>query len=215
MEHSTLWDRQDLLVQVIDAGHRQGGRVPRVDNKEVVYFPTFAPLALGTVIDRARQHRFPEQIVTRSIASEMKQHPEGRDEIFPGDPRFVPVRAVISRWAPTFQRPKTIRLPKGVVMRCSNNWYALTAIGDALGYGATLRAAAIAVETANFDLATKLDEDLYEVFKQQQADGLWTHEIVQATRNGAWALGVADERQALRHALPKGERLQDSLEGRR
>src|SRR5262249_28645941 len=149
--HTSLWKRQDLLTQIIDAGHRQGGEVPRVVDREVVWYPTFAPLALGLILDRDRRDTFPPQIATRSIILEMKKNPEGLDEIFPGDPRFVPVRAVIARWAETFQRPKTVSLPKGIVGRCANNWRVLAAIADNLGYGATLRAAAVAIEAANFD----------------------------------------------------------------
>jgi hypothetical protein len=54
-EHSTLWNRQDVLVQIIDSGHRQGGQIPRVVNHKVVWYPTFAPLALGLIIDRDRR----------------------------------------------------------------------------------------------------------------------------------------------------------------
>src|SRR5262245_23371545 len=110
----------------------------------------------------------------------MEKSPEGRDEIFPDDPRFAPVRAVISRWAETFQRPKTISLPQGIVARCANNWRVLVAIGDALGYGATLRAAAVAVEAANFDPGIRLYQDVLWIFEQRQVDRLWTSELVQA-----------------------------------
>jgi Protein of unknown function (DUF3631) len=181
MENDDLWNKRSLLRQIIDGGHRQGAPVPRVINHEVVWFPTFAPLAVGTIVDRARRYKFPPQLLTRSIANEMKKSREGRDEIFPDDPCFVPVRAVAARWAPTFQRPKMISLPKGIITRCATNWRPLIAIGDALGYGATLRAAAIAVEAANFDPELRFDEDLFSVFEQrQQESGLWIDEIVQA-----------------------------------
>src|SRR5262249_7975992 len=35
-EHSRLWDPQDLLRQVYEAGHRQGGEIPRVIRDEVI-----------------------------------------------------------------------------------------------------------------------------------------------------------------------------------
>jgi hypothetical protein len=181
-EHSNLWNRQDLLTQIIDAGHRQGGEVPRVVNREVIWYPTFAPLALGLVIDRNRRDKFPPQIATRSIISEMKKSLEGLDEIFPGDPRFVPVRAVAARWAETFQRPRAVSLPRGIFARCANNWRVLVAIGDALGYGATLRAAALAIEAANFDPEIQLYQDIYLVFERLQVDRLWTGELLQALK---------------------------------
>src|SRR5262249_50295474 len=58
-EHTSLWNRQDLLTQIIDAGYRQGGEVPRVVRGDVVWYPTFAPLALGLIIDRDRRNTFP------------------------------------------------------------------------------------------------------------------------------------------------------------
>jgi hypothetical protein len=66
----------------------------------------------------------------------------------------------------------------------------LIAIGDALGYGATLRAAAIAVEAVGFDLEIKLYEDIFNVFERRQTDRFWTGELVQALReieDAPWA----------------------------
>jgi uncharacterized protein DUF3631 len=194
-EHSKLWNKQDMLRQVYEAGHRQGGEIPRVVREDTVFFPTFAPLALGTIVDRSRRDKFPREILTRSIALEMKKRIEGRDEIFPRDPRFVPVRAVAARWAETFRRPKTIELPKGIVARCETNWRPLIAIGDALGYGATLRAAAIATETGNFDPELRFDEDLFSVFEQRRDSGLWLDEIMQALseiEDGPWSALTRD-----------------------
>jgi hypothetical protein len=190
IEHSTLWKRHDPMVAIIDAGHRQGGKVPRVVNHEVVFYPAFAPLALATVIGPGRQEKFPLQIASRSIALQLVKSFEGRDDIFPDDPRFAPVRAVLFRWAKTFQRPKTISLPKELRGRCGDNWRVLIAIGDALGYGATLRAAAVAVEEASFDPEIRFYEDTYIVFEQLQTDRLWTSELVQALsemEHGLWA----------------------------
>jgi len=180
MENADLWDKRSLLRQIIDAGQRQGAPVPRVINHEVVWFPTFAPLALGTIVARDRLHKFPPQILTRSIAFEMRQRPEGQDQVFPNDPRFAPVRAVAARWAETFQRPEVVNLPKGIMMRRADNWRVLVAIGDALGYGATLRAAAVAVEAANIDPQLRIYEDLHGIFEQRQETGLWEDDILQA-----------------------------------
>jgi len=190
MENADLWNPRSLLRQIIDSGHRQGGQVPRVIKHENVWFPTFAPLALGTIVDRERLYKFPGQILTRSIVFEMRQHPEGQDQVFPNDSRFAPVRAVAARWAETFQRPKVVNLPKGIMMRRGDNWRVLIAIGDALGYGATLRAAAVAVEAANFDPQLRIYEDLHGIFKQRQEAGLWEDDILQALadiEHGFWS----------------------------
>ena len=187
------WGKKSLLVQIIDAGHRQGAPLPRFDlvRKKIVEYPTFTPLALGLILDRSLREKFLSevaQVLTRSIVCEMKKSNEALDKIFPGDPRFVPVRAVIARWAETFRRPeKSISLPQGIFARCANNYYALAAVADALGYGATLRAAAVAIEAANFDLEIQLYQDIRSVF--ERVDHLWSEDLVQALKeaNDIWA----------------------------
>jgi hypothetical protein len=190
VEHSTLWDRHDPLVAIVDSGHRQGGYIPRMIRGEVVMFPTFAPLAMATVIGRGRREKFPLQIVSRSISLELMKSFEGRDEILAADHRFAPARAVAARWAEMFRRPQTIDLPKQLRGRCADNYRALVAIGDALGYGATVRAAAIAVEQASFDPELRFYADIFDIFEKKQVDRLWTSELVQALReieHGLWA----------------------------
>ena len=194
------WGRNSLLVQIIDAGHRQGAPVPRVLNHEVVWYPTFAPMTLGLVLDRYLRERFLSQVVqvlTRSIACEMKKSHEGLDDIVPGDPRFVPVRAVNARWAETFQRPKTpVSLPPRIRGRCADNYSVLAAVADSFGYGATLRAAALAIEAANFDPEIQLYQDIYLVFERLQVDRLWTSELLQALRgieDSPWASLTTNE----------------------
>ena len=198
-EHSRLWNEKDVLHQVYEAGHRKGGLIHRVFRDDVIAFPTNSPLAVGTIVDRSRRDNFPQQILTRSIVCEMKQHVEGEDEIFPGDPRFAPVRVVNARWAQGFQAPpsRMVLLPKEIVMRHANNWRPLAAIADALGYGATLRAAAVAIEAANFDPEFRLYEDLYQVFEpRRQESGLWISEIMQALaeiEDGPWGSLTRDK----------------------
>jgi len=187
------WGERSLLVEIIDAGHQQGAPIPRVINHKVVWYPTFAPLSLGLVLDRRLREKFLRevtQVLTRSIACEMKQSNERVRKPFPGDPRFVPVRAVNARWAETFRRPETpIILPQGAFARRGDNYEALAAVADSLGYGATLRAAAVAIEAANFDPEVQLYQDICSVFEQRQTDRQWVNELVQALKeiNDIWA----------------------------
>ena len=187
------WGERSLLVEIIDAGHQQGAPIPRVINHKVVWYPTFAPLSLGLVLDRRLREKFLRevtQVLTRSIACEMKQSNERVRKPFPGDPRFVPVRAVNAGWAKTFRRPETpIILPQGAFARRGDNYEALAAVADSLGYGATLRAAAVAIEAANFDPEVQLYQDICSVFEQRQIDRQWVNELVQALKeiNDIWA----------------------------
>ena len=191
VEHSTLWDRQSLLAQFIEAGHRQGGFIPRLVKGEVVRFPTYSPLVLGLVIARRYRDKFPPQVVERAISLEMRRSFEGRDNIFPNDPRFVPVRAIISRFAETFRclNPETVSLPVGVAPWRVCNWRALAAIADALGYGATLRTAAVSIEAASLDPKTGLYEEIFRIYEQGRINGLWTKEVRRAlneVEGGPW-----------------------------
>ena len=81
-------------------------------------------------------------------------------------------------------------LPRGLVTRCANNWRPLASVADALGFGTTLRAAAVAIEAANFDPELRLYDDLYQIFERRQQDsGLWISEIMQALaeiEDGPW-----------------------------
>jgi hypothetical protein len=189
------WGRKSLLVQVIDAGHRQGFFIPRFDpvRKKIVEYPTFAPLALGLLLDRYFREMFLSQVtqvLTRSIVCEMQKSNAGLDQIKPGDPRFVPVRVVIARWAETFRRPEIpVSLPQGLFARCATNYQALAEVADSLGYGATLRAAAVAIEAANFDPEIQLYQDIFLAFERPQVDRFWINELVQALKeiNDRWA----------------------------
>src|SRR5262245_1832400 len=76
-----------------------------------------------------------------------------------------------------------------MVARCANNWDPLVAVGDALGYGATLRAAAIATETGNFDPELRIDEDLFSVVGEGRGGRLWLAGVEQALgeiEGGPW-----------------------------
>jgi hypothetical protein len=180
VENSALWGQDKLLLSVFDAGHRKGGRVTRVIGGEVVEFPAFAPLMLMAVWQRP----FAPQLLSRSILLHMEKHPEGRDEVDPNDPRFMPARAAQAQWASEFQRPKDCELPRELVGRAGDNWRPLVEIGDTLGYPATVRAAAVATHQPATDPATLLVWDIYRIFEarktDQYSDQIWRDELVAA-----------------------------------
>jgi hypothetical protein len=96
--------------------------------------------------------------------SRMERHPEGRDEIHPNDPKFLPVRALLSQWAGGFQRPENCELPRELVGReGADNWRALIEIGSTLGYPATARAVALAMHRPIKDPVTLLLWDIRRI----------------------------------------------------
>jgi hypothetical protein len=140
IDNSALWRRDPLLRKVFNAGHRQGGNVKRVIDKEVVTLPCFGPLAMAGIA----KYRFPAPLLSRSIVIDMeKRLEEGRDEIWPDDRRCAGVRASISEWAASFQRRQDVRVPFSG--RAGNNWRVLIEVAESLGYGETARAVARAI----------------------------------------------------------------------
>jgi hypothetical protein len=180
IEHSALWDRSKLLLAVFDHGHRAGGCVTRVSKGEVMEFPVFAPLMIMAV----RQQPFAPQLLSRAIIIHMEKHSEGRDEIDPNDPKFLPVRTMASRWAGEFQRPKECVLPDALVGRAADNWRPLIEIGEVLGYPATARAVALAMHEPIKDPVVSLFWDLRRVRETRGFVGYATDELGRAT--GLW-----------------------------
>jgi hypothetical protein len=188
IENSRLWADDRLLLSVFDAGHRKGGNVKRVIKGEVVKFPVFAPLMMMAV----KQKAFAPQLLSRSILIHMEKRVEGQDEIDPSDPRFSPIRAALSHWAGSFQRPENCELPRELVGReGADNWRALIEIGSALGYSATARAVALAMYRSTADPVRSLLWDIrcirelpapagYTTDKLGRATGLWTEDLLTA-----------------------------------
>jgi hypothetical protein len=188
IEHSALWDRSKLLLNLFDAGHREGGCLTRVVKGEVVEFPCFAPLMLMAV----RQQPFAPQLLSRSILIHMEKHAEGQDEIRSDDPRFAPVRAALLHWSADFQRPENCELPRELVGReGADNWRPLIEIADTLGYSATARAVALAMQQPAKDPVMLLLWDIRRVFElpghagyatdeRGRATGLWTEDLLTA-----------------------------------
>jgi uncharacterized protein DUF3631 len=191
IEHSALWDHSKLLLAVFDAGHRAGGCVARVVKGEVVEYPAFAPLLIAAV----RQQPFAPQLLSRSIIIHMEKRVEGRDEINPDDPCFVPVRTALLHWAPSFKRPKTCELPRELVGRGADNWRPLIEIGDTLGYPATVRAVARTMHQPAENPVVLLLWDIRRVFETCVSTGYATDEL------GVTGLWTEDLLAAL-HQLP-------------
>ena len=202
VEHSTLWGNDKLLLSIIDAGHRAGGKVTRVLKGEVVEFPVFAPLALAMVVGK----RLPPQLLSRCIILNMKRHPEGRDELLPSDPLLPVIRQAITQWAAEFRRPQNVRVP--LSGRASDNWRPLIEVADSLGYGATARAVALRLHHHNVELEVTLLADIRRIFEQLGIDRIWTDELLRALHqleDAAWDefWGLDDNEEP--HKLRKGE----------
>jgi hypothetical protein len=202
VENSTLRRGGDLLVNVLDMGHRQGGCVGRVVDGKPVEFPCFGPLALAGVAE----FRFPPQLVSRAIKIDMEKSPEGKDQLWPNDARFRAARALISEWAATFKRPENCRVP--FIGRAGDNFRVLIEIAETLGYGETARAAALAIHQPSDDPVVRLLFDIRTIFEQRAIDRIWTSELLRALyelENAKWDefWGLKGDKDP--HKLHKGE----------
>jgi hypothetical protein len=202
MEHSTLWANDKLLLNIIDEGHRVGGKVTRVLKGEVVEFSVFAPLALALVAGK----RLPPQLLSRTIVLDLKRHPEGRDELTPDDPSLSVIRRAIAQWATDFLRSQNVRVP--LLGRATDNWHPLVEIADSLGYGATTRATALLLNRHNVELEIVLLADIRRIFEQRSIDRIWTdelllalHQLEDAPWDEFWGLDDSEEP----HKLRRGE----------
>jgi hypothetical protein len=204
IENSSLWSNNKLLLNLFDAGHRQGGCITRVVKNEEVEYPCFAPLALAAV----SKMRFPPQLLSRSIIIDMKKDPNSRDRLSPHDAYLAAAYRELSEWAVTFRRPQNVKIP--FTARDADNYYVLIEIADTLGYGSTAYAAALALHRPNEDPAVRLLLDTYTIFEQRNADRIWTSEYLDALYNvegSAWSefWGLTDNEDP--HKLRRGELL--------
>src|SRR5262249_13952187 len=114
-----------------------------------------------------------------------EKHAEGRDEIHPDDPRFLPIRAALLHWAGSFQRPENCELPRELVGReGADNWRPLIEISETLGNTATARGVALAMQQPAKNPVAELLWDIRRVRELPAPAGYATDELGRAT--GLW-----------------------------
>jgi Protein of unknown function (DUF3631) len=181
VESSELHRPGSVLVAFIDASWRQGQCLTRLIGGEEVEFPCFCPLALAVYLKPQDRRPIPDQVLSRSIICDIVKDARGRDELWPGDPRFGKLRGLISEWAGSFKRPENFRIVSRILTgRSANNWQPLLEIAETLGYGATALVVAETIERATINPITELFWDLRRVFEPPGIDRLWTGELLEA-----------------------------------
>src|SRR5262249_20473279 len=133
-----LWSGEQLLLNIYEHGHRERGRVSRLINRQPVFYPCFAPLALAYI---ERDVQLSSEALERSTIIDMVKNREGRDEFDYGHPLIPAFRVGAHGFAETFKRPKNVSLPKELDCRFLDNWRVLIEIGTVLGYPRTIGAA--------------------------------------------------------------------------
>jgi Protein of unknown function (DUF3631) len=177
IENSEIWNKRGEYRRLIDGGYRQGGNVKRWIGGEEVEFPIYGPLALAGV----GELNYPLQILSRSYLLDMKKHMEGRDMVREGDPYFIAPRNILREFSRTFQRPQNVRFPQELEGRDRDKAVPLIEVGEVCGYGATVRAAVLALHRLNQadDPVTRLSTDIRRIFDQSdRGEGFWTEELL-------------------------------------
>jgi hypothetical protein len=202
-EHSVhLWGKGSTFLSVFDNGYRQGIPGHRVIGNKLIEFECFGPLALAGVAKR----RYSKQMLSRSYAIDTQQSLESEDELYPGDPECAKVYGLVREWVPTFQRPKDCKLL--FRSRARNIWRVAIEIAETLGYGATARAAAMALHRPSDDPVILLLFDIRRIFVQCGIDRIWTFELLDALHeleDGHWDefWGINEDEEV--HKLRKSE----------
>jgi Protein of unknown function (DUF3631) len=134
-------------------------------------------LAVGLVVSK---HAYlSPQAKRRSIILEMTKRLEGHNKVKTNQAAIAVVAQLIPAWVNTFKPPEEVQMPEGLTADARNNWEPLIAVADSLGYGATVRALALAMDRQIKDPVTELMFDSFRVF-QQLGDHIWTPEYLEA-----------------------------------
>jgi hypothetical protein len=174
-EHSDLLSKR-RFKSIYNSGY-QGGFI-EIANEE---FP-IGKFALAVALVVSKDAYLKPQALRRSILLEMTKHPEGRNRVKKNQAQIAVVRQLIATWVDTFKPPEEIQMPAGLTSSARNNWEPLVAVADSLGYGATARALALAMDRQIKDPVTELMFDAFRVF-QQFGDHIWTSEFLEALHN--------------------------------
>jgi hypothetical protein len=174
VEHSEILSGRRFKAQY-NMGY-QGGFI-EVAGEE---FP-IGKFALAVALVVSKNAYLSPQAARRSIMLEMTKHCGGRNKIKTekSQTAIAVVRGLIPAWVDTFKPPEEIQMPVGLTTDARNNWEPLVAVADSLGYGATARALALAMDRQVRDPVTELMLDSFRVF-QQLGDHIWTPEYLEA-----------------------------------
>jgi hypothetical protein len=127
------------LRMVFNSGHRRGGAVIHMNQGQPQKYSTFSPLALAAI------GTLPKPLLHRSIVIAMERH-DGRRELrrFDGtDPGLDVAYSKTLLWAKRVTLDPNPEMPEALRNRQADNWRPLIAIGDAYGWGAQAREAAV------------------------------------------------------------------------
>jgi hypothetical protein len=130
------------MRQIFNKGHEtRGARIGRVFSGKVQNFNVSTPLALASI------RELPRPLMSRSIVIKMRRSPEQLKRFDKDDPAFEIVRKAIRKWVARCNLNRDPEMPAGFRGRRADNWRAMIAIADDLGYGEAARAAAVALSS--------------------------------------------------------------------
>ncbi len=178
-EFENIWrdnsDHGQDLRAIVDAGHRKGATVGRIETSGNDHVPTdfevFCPVALAGV------GRLPDSVRSRSVVIRMRRRaPDETVEPYERDEAWAeadPLRRRLGAWA-LRNRERLVGLrpvmPEGIVDRPADVWRPLLAIAQVVGGHWPVSVAAACVrltrdqDAAGEDLATRLLDDVRVVF---------------------------------------------------
>lgn len=134
--HNKSSDSSEDLRALLNAGHRQGAKIPRCvgKNHEVHLFPVYAPVAMAGLGD------LPDTLMSRSVIIRMRRRAPG-ELVEPfrrreAEPDGTLLRESLDRWGKSVADGLAAAyplMPNGVTDRPADVWEPLLAVADAAG----------------------------------------------------------------------------------
>lgn len=178
--------RNSVLRSVINSGYQHGGTIPRVIDRKLKLFPTFAPMALAAI---NKDQPLPWPTLSRSLVINMQRSRKELERYDPtntGDLDYV--RNQLWLWAkPDLKLSPNPAMPKGLrVGRPRDKWRPLFAIADLFRpeWGKRARDAALAFvrNQREEEVSVQLLEDIRELFTSLAVDRFLSKPLVERLR---------------------------------
>jgi hypothetical protein len=198
--------RNDVLRSVFNSGHRRGGSIDRFIGRGRRKFGTFAPLVIAAI------GTLPRPLLHRSIEIRMHRQPHDSQirRLDENDTGFMVARDNIQKWAGTATLNRDPEMPQSLRDRAADNFRALLAIADDLGYPEQARSMAIQAcsNRLDEDIAVTLLIDVRQIFSERGIVAISSEILVKALHavdHGLWSEWRGQDDRQLPHKLTQNE----------
>jgi hypothetical protein len=163
--------------QILNSGHRRGGKIVRVIEGQPRIYSTFAPMALACI------GTLPLPLMHRSVVIDMKRASHQLERL-EDTAALDAVHQAVYGWARKATLDSDPSMPRALRNRFADNWRPLLSIADACGpeWGVRARQAAITMSTdyQDEDVGVTLLSHIREIFEAHAIDRIASAGLVEA-----------------------------------